>query len=265
MTVTFTKMEGLGNDYIYVNAAEHPLDDPAALSRLWSDRHCGIGADGLILIGESDVADFSMRIFNADGSEGMMCGNGARCVARYIHDKGLSGKTELTLETRSGIKSLRLNLDESGDVASVTVGMGQVKPLKATLPEGLPFEGRTIDAGNPHLVLLVDDAEKAPVAELGPVFETSFPGGINVEFVQVLSPSLIRMRVWERGSGITRACGTGACASAVAMALSGLVQPEGCTVRMDGGDLLVSWDPETMECRMTGPARSVFEGTIETD
>lgn len=279
--IPFTKMEGLGNDYIYINTQAHPLDDPAAFSRRWSDRRTGVGSDGLILIGASDVADFSMRIFNADGSEALMCGNGARCVARYIHDKVLSPKTTLTLETLSGIKTLSLDLDADGNVQAVIVGMGKGLPLPVRRPDGsfstltaervsalgYTWTGSAIDMGNPHLVLQVADAEAAPVAEAGPVLEHDpmFPDRANIEFAQVLSPTLVRMRVWERGSGITAACGTGACASAVAMAMAGLTRPEGCSVRMDGGNLFVRWDPETKEVWMKGPAETVFEGTILND
>jgi diaminopimelate epimerase len=274
-------MQGLGNDYIYVDVRKHPIDDPAAFSRRWSDRRTGIGSDGLILIGGSDVADFSMRIFNADGSEARMCGNGARCVGRYIHDKGLSDKTVLTLETLSGIKTLELDLDGDGRVRSVTVGMGLGLPLSVRLPDGsegtlmeqpVSAIGQTwtasaIDVGNPHLVLLVPDAETAPVSEAGPILERDpmFPDRANIEFAHVLSPTLVRMRVWERGSGITAACGTGACATAVALASAGRIRPDGCTIRMDGGDLFVRWDPQSKEIRMTGPAETVFEGTVLTD
>ena len=279
--IPFTKMHGLGNDYIYVNAMENPIEDPSRLSILWSDRHKGIGSDGLILIGPSDCADFSMRIFNADGSEAMMCGNGSRCIGRYIHDKGLSDKTLIALETLSGIKMLKLNLDPSGQVRDVTVDMGKGVPLEVVLPDGSRgqwiledafacgkrFRGTAIDVGNPHLVLFVPDAEAAPVAEAGPLFEKDvmFPHRANIEFAQVLDERHIRMRVWERGSGITQACGTGACATAVAAAMAGYTRPDGCTVIMDGGSLDVSWDPATKEIRMTGTATTVFEGTIELE
>ena len=279
--IPFTKMEGLGNDYIYVNVLEHPIDDPAAFSRRWSDRRTGIGSDGLILIGGSDVADFSMRIFNADGSEALMCGNGARCVGRYLHDKGLTDKTVITLETLSGIKTLTLHPDGEGRVRTVSVGMGPGVPLQVLLPGGEtgPFvEGRVtaagqswtgtaIDVGNPHLVLFVEDALAAPVAEAGPVLEhhPMFPDRANIEFVRILDEHHIRMRVWERRSGITAACGTGACATAVAAALAGYTRPEDCTVLMDGGALSVSWNPDTQLVTMTGPAETVFEGTVETD
>ena len=277
--IPFTKMHGLGNDYIYINTMEHPIDDPARLSVLWSDRHKGIGSDGIILIGSSDKADFSMRIFNADGSEALMCGNGSRCVGRYIHDKGLSDKTVIKLETLSGIKVLELHLDEKGQVRDVSVDMGKGVPLEVKLPDGskgqwilddlfacgMRFRGTAVDVGNPHLVLFVPDAEAAPVAEAGPLFENDlmFPNRANIEFAQVLDKRHIRMRVWERGSGITQACGTGACATAVAAAMAGYTRPDKCTVIMDGGALDVSWDPVTKEIRMTGIATTVFEGTIE--
>ena len=279
--VNFTKMEGLGNDYIYVNVQACPIDDPAAFSRRWSDRRTGIGADGLILIGGSEVADYSMRIFNADGSEARMCGNGARCVGKYLHDKGLTDKTVITLETLSGIKTLTLHPDEKGQVHKVTVGMGPGVPMQVLLPDGRrgsfiggqvhaagqAFTGTAIDMGNPHLVLFVEDALSAPVAEAGPILERlpMFPDRANIEFARILDESHIRMRVWERGSGITAACGTGACATAVAAAMAGLTRPEGCTVLMDGGALSVSWDPITKQVLMTGPAETVFEGTIVTN
>ena len=279
--IPFTKMQGLGNDYIYVNVLQCPIDDPAAFSRRWSDRRTGVGSDGLILIGASDVADFSMRIFNADGSEARMCGNGARCVGRYLHDKGLTDKTVITLETLSGIKTLTLHPDDSGAVRTVSVGMGPGVPMQVLLPggetgtfiagrvraAGQVFTGTAIDMGNPHLVLFVEDALAAPVAEAGPILERlpMFPDRANIEFAQILDEHHIRMRVWERGSGITAACGTGACATAVAAALAGYTRPEDCTVLMDGGALSVSWDPETKRVTMTGPAETVFEGTLETN
>jgi len=278
-TIPFTKMHGLGNDYIYVNVMEHPLADPSRLSILWSDRHKGIGSDGIILIGASDVADFSMRIFNADGSEALMCGNGSRCVGRYIHDKGLSDKEVITLETLSGIRVLRLEVDERGEVVKVSVEMGRGLPLpvrkedgsfeefilRSVSAAGMDFRGTAIDVGNPHLVLFVDDIGKIPVAEAGPVLENDpmFPHRANIEFAQVLDRNHIRMRVWERGSGITQACGTGACATAVASAMAGHTDPEKCTIIMDGGSLDVSWDPESKQIMMRGDATTVFEGTVE--
>ena len=277
--IPFTKMHGLGNDYIYVNTMEHPIADPSAMSILWSDRHKGIGSDGLILIGSSDKGDFSMRIFNADGSEALMCGNGSRCVGKYIYDKGLSDSTVIRLDTLSGIKVLRLHLDGEGEVKDVTVEMGKGLPLEVSLPDGKSgrlvretvtacgrsFTATAIDVGNPHLVLFVDDAEAEAVSEIGPVLEHSpmFPDKANIEFAQILDDRHIRMRVWERGSGITQACGTGACATATAAAMAGLTRADGCTVIMDGGELGVAWDPATCEILMTGTATTVFEGVIE--
>ena len=279
--IAFTKMHGLGNDYIYVNTMEYPLENPAELSVKWSDRHKGIGSDGLILIGSSDKADFSMRIFNADGSEALMCGNGSRCVGRYIHDKGLSDKEVISLETLSGIKVLRLDLDGNGDVRSVEVEMGKGMPLPVLKADGSlsefilkdvyacerTFTGTAVDMGNPHLVLFVDNADTVQVAQIGPILEKDrmFPHRANIEFARILDCSHIRMRVWERGSGITQACGTGACATAVAAAMAGFTKPECCTVIMDGGELIVSWDPDTKEVRMRGDADTVFEGTIEME
>ena len=277
--IRFTKMQGLGNDYIYVNVMECPISNPEQFSIRWSDRRKGIGSDGLIMIGKSAVADFSMRIFNADGSEARMCGNGARCVGKYLYDKGLTSKTEVKLETLSGIKILKLHLAEDGTVDTVTVNMGQGLPLKVnagshaagdtligqTLNVG---EGPTvcsaIDMGNPHLVMFVKDAEKARVSEVGPFMEhhPMFPDRANIEFAQVLDRKHIRMRVWERGSGITFACGTGACATAVASAMQGYTDADGCDVIMDGGTLTVQWNPETKEVLMTGAAEFVFDGTV---
>ena len=273
--IRFTKMQGLGNDYIYVNTMEYPITDPKQFSIRWSDRRKGIGSDGLIMIGKSAIADFSMRIFNADGSEARMCGNGARCVGKYLHDKGLTSKTEIKLDTLSGIKILNLHLGADGKVDTVTVNMGKGMPLKVNHGSGTLVgeklnvgEGPTvcsaIDMGNPHLVMFVKDAEKAHVSEVGPFMEHNamFPDRANIEFAQVLDRKHIRMRVWERGSGITFACGTGACATAVASAMQGYTDADGCDVIMDGGTLNVKWNPDTKEVLMTGPAEFVFEGTI---
>ena len=273
--IRFTKMQGLGNDYIYVNVMECPISNPEQFSIRWSDRRKGIGSDGLIMIGKSAIADFSMRIFNADGSEARMCGNGARCVGKYLHDKGLTDKTEIRLETLSGIKILKLHLAKDGTVDTVTVNMGQGLPLKVNHGSGTLVgetlnvgEGPTvcsaIDMGNPHLVMFVTDAEKARVDEVGPFMEhhSMFPDRANIEFAQVLDRKHIRMRVWERGSGITFACGTGACATAVASAMQGYTDADGCDVIMDGGTLTVQWDPATKEVLMTGAAEFVFDGTV---
>ena len=273
--IRFTKMQGLGNDYIYVNVMEYPILNPEKFSIRWSDRRKGIGSDGLIMIGKSAIADFSMRIFNADGSEARMCGNGARCVGKYLYEKGLTAKTEIKLDTLSGIKVLTLNLGPDGKVSTVTVNMGQGVPLKVNHGDGTLVgeklnvgEGPTIcsaiDMGNPHLVMFVKDAEKAHVSEVGPFMEHNamFPDRANIEFAQVLDRKHIRMRVWERGSGITFACGTGACATAVASAMQGYTDADGCEVIMDGGRLTVSWNPDTKEVLMTGGAEFVFEGTV---
>ena len=273
--IRFTKMQGLGNDYIYVNVMECPISNPEQFSIRWSDRRKGIGSDGLIMIGKSSIADFSMRIFNADGSEARMCGNGARCVGKYLHDKGLTDKTEIRLETLSGIKILKLHLAKDGTVDTVTVNMGQGLPLKVNHGSGTLVgetlnvgEGPTvcsaIDMGNPHLVMFVTDAEKARVDEVGPFMEhhSMFPDRANIEFAQVLDRKHIRMRVWERGSGITFACGTGACATAVASAMQGYTDADGCDVIMDGGTLTVQWNPDTKEVLMTGAAEFVFDGTV---
>lgn len=280
-TISFTKMQGLGNDYIYVNTMLYPIANPSALSIRLSDRHRGIGSDGLILIGRSEKADFSMRIFNADGSEARMCGNGARCVGRYLYDCGLTDKKEITLETLSGVKTLNLTTDGGGEVTLVTVGMGQARPLTVrhedgsygtltmdkVCAEGYCFTGTAVDMGNPHLVLFVNDALDAPVETVGPLFEHSyyFGDGANIEFAQIIDRTHIRMRVWERGSGVTQACGTGACATIVAAAMADLVSAEGCTVTMDGGSLYVSWNPDTGEVTMTGGAEKVFDGTVEIE
>lgn len=270
----FTKMQGLGNDYIYVDVTKNPLPDPCNLSIRLSDRHFGIGSDGLVLIGLSDRADFSMRIFNADGSEAKMCGNASRCIGKYLYEKGLTSKTEIALDTLSGIKVLKLDIGDDGRVASVTVDMGCFQPLPVLGKEAFKaaeikvldriFSAYTIDMGNPHIVLMVDDAETVDVARYGYVLEHSemFPGGINVEFAQLLDSGHIRMRVWERGSGITMACGTGACATASAAALAGMTSGP-CEIIMDGGSLVIDSNPASGKVLMTGPAAFVFDGSIE--
>ena len=281
MKIPFTKMHGLGNDYIYVDVRERELPNPSALSVAWSNRHTGIGSDGLVLIGGSQVADFSMRIFNADGSEALMCGNASRCIGKYLHDKHITDLTEIRLETLSGIKLIRLNLDAAGNVDTVTVDMGEGAPMgviglggqehllvgEKVEACGHIFNGTAISMGNPHLVLLVPNAELAPVAEVGAELEYSpmFPNRTNVEFAEIIDRQHIRMRVWERGSGITQACGTGACATAVAAALADLTDADNCTIQMDGGSLHINWNPATRHVLMTGTATTVFEGEIEID
>ena len=270
MIIQFTKMEGAGNDYIYVDASRFPVEDPAALSRRLSDRHFGIGADGLVLICPSEVADFRMRMYNADGSEGLMCGNAARCIGKFVHDKGLlDGRSELTLETLSGIKTIKLHTGADGCVDRASVGMGSFRasePLAINL-NGRSVEGISVDVGNPHFIIFVPDASGVNPALLGPAIERhpSFPDRTNVEFVSLEapasagSPGRLRMRVWERGSGITLACGTGACASAAAASLrfGGTCYEVAC----DGGTLRV--DVSGSELVLSGPARTVFEGTIQ--
>lgn len=249
----FTKMQGLGNDYLYFFGPA-PEDAPA-LSRRLSDRHFGPGADGIIFISPSARGDFRMRIFNADGSEAEMCGNGIRCVGKYVFDRGLTDKTELLIETGAGLRRLLLH-PENGKVVSVTAEMG-----RAIVTPGA--KGDLVNVGNPHLVRFVPDAEQLPLAELGPELCASVPGGINVEFVQVLGPNRLRMRVWERGSGITLACGTGACASAAAAVKRGLCQAEQpVSVLLDGGEMKITVGEDGMIC-MEGPAETVYEGETE--
>lgn len=271
-TIEFTKMHGAGNDYIYVDTDRYPIDDPAALSIKWSRQHTGIGSDGLILISRSEVADFRMRIFNADGSEAMMCGNGTRCVGKYVYDKGLTDKTHISLETLSGIKIIDLHLT-GGEVTSASVDMGPytVLPLgddptpfvnREITAGGVTMRGTAVSMGNPHLVFFVDDAEHFDVAGIGPAFERHpwYKDRTNVEFAQVLSPSSIRMRVWERGSGITMACGTGACATYVAGVVNHLVSGRTSLI-LDGGTLYIEQAADG-HIIMTGPAETVYEGRI---
>lgn len=260
----FTKMHGIGNDYLYVYG-EVPKN-VSELSQKLSDRHFGAGSDGMIYISKSDVADFKMRIFNADGSEAKMCGNGIRCVGKYVYDKGYTDKKILSIETLSGIKYLSLQV-VNGKVKTVTVNMGKAEAKEEKI---LEIEGETVSVipvsvGNPHAVIFVDDIEKAPLYTLGPKIErhNEFKDGVNVEFVEVISPDKLRMRVWERGSGVTLACGTGACAS-VSAAISAKKSNYGETVSvlLDGGTLKIEISPDnTVE--MTGPAEFVYEGETE--
>lgn len=261
----FTKMHGLGNDYLYVYG-EVP-ENIADLSIRLSERHFGAGSDGMIYICNSDIADFKMRIFNADGSEAMMCGNGIRCVGKYVYDKGYTDKTSLTIETLSGLKYLDLQV-VGGKVKSVVVNMGQSVPeeIKTIDVDGEKIDIRPVSMGNPHGVIFVEDIEKAPLTTTGPKIEhhSEFPGGVNVEFVQVMERNRLRMRVWERGSGVTMACGTGACATVMAAISSGYCDyDEDVAVVLDGGVLSIKI-AQDKTVYMSGPAEFVYEGeTIE--
>ena len=275
----FTKMHGTGNDYIYINGFEEKLENPSEAAVKLSDRRFGIGSDGLILILPSDVADCRMEMFNADGSIGKMCGNGIRCVAKYVYDRGLVKKDVLRVETRSGVKTLQLRV-EDGKVASVRVNMGQpeLDPEKIPVlfskdrmvdeevytPSGNVWRVTCVSMGNPHAVIFVDDVEGLNLPAIGPEMEkhAMFPERANIEFVQVTGPHEVQMRVWERGSGETLACGTGACACAVASVLTGKADRD-VTVHLRGGDLHVFWDPDTDDVYMEGPAAFVFDGTVE--
>lgn len=274
--IHFTKMHGAGNDYIYVNTLLYDVNDPNSASIRWSDRHKGIGGDGLVLICRptTDAADYRMRIFNADGSEAMMCGNASRCIGKYLYERGLTDKTEIKLETLSGIKTLMLHLDNEGKtVESVTVDM--LEPLTENhrqyadlsggilLAEGRRFEGTFVCMGNPHFVTFLNDIDTIDIARYGAVMErdSNFPERCNIEFAQILSDGAIRTRVWERGSGITMACGTGACATAVAAALTGRASRRS-EICMDGGTLQIEWRTTDNHVYMTGPAEIVFDGEI---
>ena len=280
-TVKFTKMHGAGNDYIYVNTLLYNIDDPSKAAIQWSAPHTGIGSDGLVLIGDAKIpeADYSMRIFNADGSEAMMCGNASRCIGKYLYEKGITDKTEIRLLTLSGIKILNLHLDPSGKtVESVTVDMlapvtsnkVQLASEDGSMTEGLveadgrEFRGTFVSMGNPHFVIFVDDINEIDVARYGKILEYDplFPERCNIEFAQVLPTGAIRTRVWERGSGITMACGTGACATAVAAAITGRTGRKSDIV-MDGGTLHIEWSEQDGHVYMTGPAAFAFEGEVE--
>ena len=280
-TIKFTKMHGAGNDYIYVNTLLYNIADPAKAAIAWSAPHTGIGSDGLVLIGESKLpeADYSMRIFNADGSEAMMCGNASRCIGKYLFEKGITDKTQIRLLTLSGIKILNLHLDAQGKkVESVTVDMlepvlanrNQMASEDGSMTDGLvdvvdrEFRGTFVSMGNPHFVIFVDNIAEIDVEKYGKALEYDplFPERCNIEFAQVLGDGKIRTRVWERGSGITMACGTGACATAVAAAKTGRAGRESDIV-MDGGTLHIEWSEADNHVYKTGPAAFVFEGEVE--
>lgn len=272
----FTKMQGIGNDYVYVNCLQETIENPSELAKKISDRHYGVGSDGLIMINPSDKADFEMEMYNADGSRGEMCGNGIRCVAKYVYDYGLTDKTSISVETLAGIKYLDLTV-EDGKVVLVKVDMGKpmlrpeevpvVSEKEEVIDEPITVDGQEyrmtcVSMGNPHAVVFIDqDAKEFPLETVGVKFENHerFPKRVNTEFVNVLDRHTAQMRVWERGSGETLACGTGACAVAVACALNGLTEDE-VTVKLLGGDLQIKWDREKNTVYMTGPAEVVFDG-----
>ena len=277
-TIQFTKMHGAGNDYIYVDTISQELPNPAEVAISWSAPHIGIGNDGLILIGRSDKADFSMRMFNNDGSEGRMCGNGIRCVGKYVYDHGMTHSKEVSIETLAGIKLLHLHTDAEDRVDQVKVDMGEpilADPTQLATPDGSLKEGTVsvgnrnyigtfVSMGNPHFVVFTDDISQTDVALWGEKLEhhPAFPERCNIEFAQLTETGDIRTRVWERGSGITMACGTGACATAVAAALTGR-RPRQSNIIMDGGTLHIEWSETDNHVYMTGPAAFAFEGEIE--
>ena len=274
----FTKMHGLGNDYVYVNCFEEKIDNPPAVARFVSDRHFGIGSDGLIMINPSKTADFEMEMYNADGSRGEMCGNGIRCVAKYVYDYGLTDKTQISVETLGGIKYLDLTV-EDGKVSLVKVDMGKpeleadlipiISEREQVIDEPIEVDGKEyhmtgVSMGKPHAVIYVDDVKGLDLEKIGPKFENHerFPKRINTEFVHCIDRQTVEMRVWERGSGETLACGTGACAVAVASILNGYTERE-VEIRLLGGNLQIEWNEEDNHVYMTGPATVVFDGEIE--
>lgn len=275
--IKFTKMEGLGNDYVYMDAINQKIENRSELARFVSNRNFGIGSDGLILIEKSEVADFKMTMFNSDGSQAEMCGNGIRCVAKFVYDKGMTDKTTLKIETLAGIKILELNV-EDGKVKTVRVDMGEPILEAEKIPvisteklvknlilkaQDKEFRFTCVSMGNPHAITIVDDTESFDVKKYGEELEVNkaFPRRANVEFVQIVDKNTIKMRVWERGAGETLACGTGACATAVACNLNGLTDRE-VTIKLLGGDLKIEWNAENNHVYMTGPATTVFEGEL---
>lgn len=273
----FTKMQGIGNDYVYVNCFQEKVENPGEAAKRISDRHFGIGSDGLILIKPSDVADFEMEMYNSDGSQGAMCGNGIRCVAKYVYDYGLTDQTSISVNTKSGIKYLDLTV-ENGKVSLVKVDMGApilepekipvVLEMERVADEAITVAGREyrmtcVSMGNPHCVVPVEDVDGLKIETVGPLFEHHeiFPDRVNTEFIRVLDRRTVQMRVWERGAGETWACGTGACAVAVACILNGWTEDE-VLVKLRGGDLKIFWDRQKNRVYMTGPAEVVFDGEI---
>ena len=275
--IKFTKMHGLGNDYVYMNAIHQHIEDESTLAQFVSNRNFGIGSDGLILICKSEKADFKMRMFNSDGSEAEMCGNGIRCVGKFVYDKGLTQKTEVTIETLAGIKTLQLNV-KNGKVETVKVDMGEpilepkeipviseekpVKNLKLKA-EDKEFVFTCVSMGNPHAITIVDNTKEFDVEKYGKVLEVdkAFPNKTNVEFIEIVDKNNIKMRVWERGAGETLACGTGACASVVACVLNNLTETN-VNVELLGGKLEIEWNKNDNHVYMSGPAVTVFEGEL---
>lgn len=277
--IKFTKMHGLGNDYVYIDCTEEQkIKNISSLAQFISNRHFGVGSDGLILICKSDIADFKMRMFNYDGTEAEMCGNGIRCVGKFVYDKGLTKKDNITVETLAGIKKLKFNI-KKGNVETVEVDMGEpilepdkvpviseeaiVKNLKIKAREN-EFKFTCVSMGNPHAITIVDNTKDFNIEKYGPVLEKDehFPRRANIEFIELVDKNNIKMRVWERGVGETLACGTGACASVVACALNGYIENE-ANVELLGGTLKIRWDKENNHIYMTGPATTVFEGEID--
>jgi len=273
----FTKMQGIGNDYVYVNCLQETVPDPGQTAIKVSNRHYGIGSDGLILIKPSKVADFEMDMYNADGSQSAMCGNGIRCVAKYVYDYGLTDKLNISVDTKSGIKYLDLTV-KNGKVVLITVDMGEPELKSGNIPiisgkdkvimepieiDGVTYRMTGVSMGNPHAVVFIENVKELDIEKIGHQFEhhSCFPERINTEFVKVLDEHTVEMRVWERGSGETLACGTGACAVAVASVINGFVKDE-VTVKLLGGDLKIYWNREENKVYMTGPAAVVFEGEI---
>lgn len=273
-------MHGTGNDYIYINGFEETVENPSKLSIKLSDRHKGIGSDGLVMILPSEICDFRMRMFNADGSESEMCGNASRCIGKYVYEKGLTLKTEVTLETLAGIKKLQLDVNEKNKVEKVTVDMGEpileansiptiftqspvVKQL-ISIGKYTTYEVTCVSMGNPHAVMFMDKTDELDLTKIGPTIENSryFPNRTNTEFVEKISDNYLKMRVWERGSGETMACGTGACATVVAAVLNGMAERK-CTVQLLGGNLEIEWKETDNHVYLTGDAVTVFEGEIE--
>ena len=275
--IKFTKMHGLGNDYVYIDAINQNIENESSLAQFVSDRHFGIGSDGLILICKSDVADFKMRMFNSDGSEAEMCGNGIRCVGKFVYDKGLTNKTTVKIETLAGIKTLILNTKD-GKVETARVDMGEpileaekipvisnenpVRNLNLTA-EGEKFKFTCVSMGNPHAITVVDNTKNFDVEKYGKVLEVdkAFPKKANIEFAQIVDKHNIKMRVWERGAGETLACGTGACATAVACHINNFTERK-VNIELLGGNLEIEWNEEDNHVYMTGPAVTVFDGEL---